>query len=136
MFNKLTRTDVMIYSVVKLVLFYFLMLLVMGAFRAFFTFYFGANGLWAEYSNDLVRAFILGLRYDTVVISYLIAPIFLLLSFAALIKSRILMSISLFLSHKWAYLFSLMIILLLISDMAFYTYFQDHLNILFFGLFE
>lgn len=136
MFKKLTRTDVMIHSVVKLILFYLLMLFVMSLFRVFFAYYFGTEGLWTQNTSDLFKAFILGLRYDTMVISYIIAPVFLFLSLGALIKSKWLMSLILFFSHKWSYLLSLLVIFLLISDMAFYMYFQDHLNILFFGLFE
>lgn len=136
MLKKLNRTDILIHSLTKLFSLYFLMLFIMFLFRVFFTFYFGEGKVLSKHFGEVVRAFLLGARYDTIIISYLLVPLFFAFTVGAIIKSKRLIKLLLFFGHKWFYLTSLGVIFLLICDMSFYSYFQDHMNILFFGLFE
>lgn len=136
MLKKLNRTDILIHSITKLFSLYFLMLFIMFLFRVFFTFYFGEAKILSKHLREVVSAFVLGARYDTIIISYLLVPLFLAFTIGAIIKSKRLIKLLVFFGHKWFYLTSLGVIFLLVCDMSFYSYFQDHMNILFFGLFE
>jgi magnesium-transporting ATPase (P-type) len=104
--------------------------------RVFFFFYFGGAQYFDTHSLDIFRAFILGLRYDLIVTSYLLAPvvIFLLLIFIFPLKwlywlETLLVKISVLLG-------GVLFLAVEICDLSFYSFFQDHINILFYGLFE
>lgn len=98
-----------------------------------------AFGDWTELqaqSGDFKTAMWLGLRYDLMPLAYINALPFILMNLGYLIPGKFTIKsirfsvMSLFLfgygSLIWLYIF----------DYAFYSYFQDHLNILFFGFFE
>lgn len=82
--------------------------------------------------KDIGYAFFLGLRFDLVTSSYavliplLLLPMFFL--FNKSVKDKILF-IAL-------YFFTIIVILINSFDLGFYNFFNDHINLLFFGLFE
>lgn len=82
--------------------------------------------------GNILYAFFLGLRFDLVTSAYAVLIPFLLIPllyfFSENIKKRILF-IAL-------YLFTLLVILINSFDLGFYNFFNDHINLLFFGLFE
>lgn len=110
----------------------FLMTLARGGFALGF-------GEWSELqalSQDLKAAFWLGLRFDLMPLAYINALPFILINLFYFIPGKFgikfcrfgvvnILTIGYFLLG-WLYIF----------DYAFYSYFQDHLNILFFGFFE
>ena len=87
-------------------------------------------------SDDFQSALLLGIRFDLMPLAYINAVPFILMNLGYLIPGkftirgiRFLVLSLLFLGHcslAWLY----------ICDYGFYSYFQDHLNILFFGFFE
>jgi len=111
-------------------------LILMTMARMGFMFYFGD---WAVLKNavpDLQRAFFLGIRYDLIPLSYIFALPFILLNVGYLIPGK--RTITVFRRLIFTFLFFGISLLmwLFICDYGFYSYFQDHINILFFGLFE
>ena len=105
----------------------------MTLFRLFTYWTYGQN---VPFSFQLIEAFWMGIRFDLVVLFYGLAPtsvIFMLLYLTGLkISDQIL---KLF-STIYLTIFGLFCSIVLAADMKYYSYFQDHINILFFGLFN
>ena len=109
---------------------------VMSLFRVIFFLYYNPLNDNSPFYNDIINSFILGARVDLTVIAYIQAPITLIFILLYYIKSdRLINFTSKYIKY---YLFILYLIcsLLLVSDFGFYSYFKDHINILYFGLFE
>lgn len=105
-------------------------------FRLGFTLYFGDWELLKANVPDLRYAYFLGLRYDLMPLAYVNAVPFLLLHLGYLFPGKLTIRIIRFLCITSLSLGYLAIIWLYVLDYSFYSYFQDHLNILFYGLFE
>lgn len=120
----------------KLAQFYFFFLVIFFIFRLIFTFYYSEAGLVSENLGEVALAYWYGFKYDTIAISFLLFPIFLISTILSLFKSQSL--VKLFYNFLKAYIFlgSLTYALILSVDIGFYSYFQDHINILIFGFFE
>ena len=109
---------------------------VMSLFRVVFFLYYNPLNDNSPFYNDIISSFILGARVDLTVIAYIQVPITLIFILLYYIKSdRLINFTSKYIKY---YLFILYFIcsLLLVSDFGFYSYFKDHINILYFGLFE
>lgn len=108
-------------------------ILVMGLFRLASLMIYGSPSQWKA---DMVKAFMLGFRFDAVVMGYvLVIPALYLI--VALHRRR--ESWYQFFSGwiRGYYLFFFVVISCLLAvDIGYYSYFQDHLNILVFGFFE
>lgn len=112
------------------------MLILMTCARLGFSFAFGD---WSELKSqmpELKSALFLGLRYDLMPLAYINILPFLLMNLGYLIPGKFTIK-----SLRFSVIAILMIGYgmlgwLYIFDYAFYSYFQDHLNILFFGFFE
>lgn len=78
----------------------------------------------------------MGVRYDTIVASYTLLIPFLLMSIISALGFKKLFNLGMSFSLILVPIMFLGVFCILFSDMGFYSYFQDHLNILFFGLFE
>lgn len=108
----------------------------MSAYRAIFFLYYNPidnfNGLYL----DIVNAFILGFRIDLTVIGYIQALPTLSLIVLYFIKKEFLFEIFKKISIYYLFICYLIVTLLLFADFGFYSYFKEHLNILFFGLFD
>jgi len=132
----LNRNDFLFGLLKRGFLFYLLLLFIMGAARVFFIFYYAPQGLLDSNQADLWKALTMGLRYDTMVGSYLLAPYVLLSIFVSIFRSRKLSNSLVSISSFFYFLATLLVIFFVGSDLAFYNYFQDRLNILFFGILE
>ncbi len=107
----------------------------MTIFRlVFFTFFQELEDV-AAYSGDILKMFGLGLRIDLTVIGYIQAiPTILLILFYYL-KPDSLDFLNKFFVYYLFVMFGLVSVLL-ISDFGFYSYFKEHINILFFGIID
>lgn len=132
----LNRTDFLYHSFVRLFKVYILMILVLTSFRLIFVGYYADPAVYQSFSSDLFYAFFMGWRYDTIVTSYLIAAPFLLLILGSLIKSKSFFNFLSWISGFYFYFIVIGVLFISICDLGFYSFYQDHLNILFFGLFE
>jgi phosphoglycerol transferase MdoB-like AlkP superfamily enzyme len=104
--------------------------------RVMFAFYFGDSEALLSNPTELRKAFFLGLRFDLMPLAFINALPFIILNLGFFLPGKLtiktvrvlvvsLLSIGYF-SLAWLYIF----------DYGFYSYFQDHLNILVFGFFE
>lgn len=108
----------------------------MTIFRVVFFLYYNELNELNTYYFDISKMLFLGFRIDLTVIGYIQAiPTLLLIALYYLKKESLYKSFQTFLKY---YLFILFVLvsLLLLADFGFYSYFKDHINILFFGLFE
>ena len=109
---------------------------IMSLFRAVFFYYYSPldslNGLYL----DLLNAFFLGFRIDLTVIGYIQTLPTIVLIVLYYIKKEVL--INYFEKFLVYYLFICFFIvsLFLCADFGFYSYFKEHINILFFGLLD
>jgi phosphoglycerol transferase MdoB-like AlkP superfamily enzyme len=86
--------------------------------------------------TDVLHAFWLGLRFDLSAICYILAlPTLLAGPWIALGTQGSLRALQNFVKSYLA-VFSFLVIFISVIDLFFYSYFQDHLNILIFGFFE
>ena len=136
MVNLKSRSDYLLLAVKNLIKVYVILLFIMTLFRIGFTFYFGEPTLFSEYSQDLGKAFFLGWKYDSLVISYSIIPVYFISLLVSFTKSRYVFNAFQFIYQLYFLAITLLIVFILACDMGFYSFFQDHLNILFFGLLE
>lgn len=134
--KKLTRNDLLFYSYSKLLKIYFLVIFLLTSFRLGFVAYYADKEVYSSFFSDLIYAFYMGWRYDTIVACYLLALPFVLFWLTSFLKSKKLFNFVSWLSGAFFYFAILMTVFISIADMGFYSFFQDHLNILFFGLFE
>jgi len=86
--------------------------------------------------SDIVSAIILGFRLDISILGFVLTPIVLLLVAISFINS--IRFISIFYSLIKYYLIFLLslISLILFTDLAYFSYFFDHINIMIFGIFD
>lgn len=134
--TNLNRNDFLLICLRKGISLYILLTGIMTLARAFFVSYFSPPGLVESHSQEIMQAFYMGWRYDTIVASYLLAPFAVFSIITSLIKWRFLTNVFFKLSFTFYLLMALVVLFLVGADLGFYSYFQDHLNILFFGLIE
>jgi phosphoglycerol transferase MdoB-like AlkP superfamily enzyme len=115
---------------------FLLFLLGQTLFRLGFSLYFGEWELLRENLSDLRYAFFLGLRYDLMPLAYINVLPFIFLHLAYFIPGKLTIRATRFLCVSFLTLGYLALIWLYVLDYSFYSYFQDHINILFYGLFE
>ncbi len=104
--------------------------------RVVFTIYFGDLKELDLTSHELLKAFWLGVRYDLIPLAYVNIIPFIIMQLGYLIPGKFAIRTIRTLVVSFFFLGYLIIGWLYIFDFAFYSYFQDHLNILFFGFFE
>ena len=110
--------------------------LIMTIYRIIFTFYYSNWADLSQYFGDLIQAFILGVRYDCAILAYINSLVTLFFIIFWLIGSQKLF-VKFVKSLKYYYtIFFGCIVTLLCIDFGFYSYFQNHMNILMFGVFE
>ncbi|MEV9499887.1 Phosphoglycerol transferase I [bioreactor metagenome] len=120
----------------KLFFVYLIFLALMSTFRVIFFLYYNELGNFTSYYFDIFGMLFLGFRIDLTVIGYIqIVPTLLLLLFYYLKSEKLFELLNKFFIY-YIFVFFTIITLLLLADFGFYSYFKDHLNILFFGLFE
>ncbi len=118
----------------KLLFLNLILLALMSLSRFIFFLYYGKGIDFSGLGIDILKAFYMGVRYDLAVLSYLNIPVvmvFIVLLFIAKSFAKLLSAL------KYYYAFFIgTLFLLLCVDFGFYSYFQNHLNILVFGFFE
>jgi phosphoglycerol transferase MdoB-like AlkP superfamily enzyme len=122
--------------ILKLFFLNFIFLAAMSAFRAVFFFYFGQGIDFGGFAFDIFKAFYTGLRYDLAVMADINALVSLAAVALLFINKRRIWDK--FLSAvKWYYTFIIgAAFIFLCVDFGFYSYFQNHINVLVFGFFE
>ncbi len=115
---------------------YLVLIVLFFVYRVVFTAYFGGMQFIEQNSSELFEAFIMGFRYDSLVACYGLIPFFLLSLLKFLAPFKFLKKFVEKINLTYLVFFTLLITILLIADLGFYSYFQDHLNILAFGFFE
>ena len=109
--------------------------LMMTIYRAVFMLYYLNLQDLTPYT-DLIKAFILGFRYDCAVLAYInsfVSLIFVCLLFIG--KPKFFINFAKSLKYYYTLFFGIVVSLLCI-DFGFYSYFKNHINILIFGVFE
>jgi phosphoglycerol transferase MdoB-like AlkP superfamily enzyme len=111
-------------------------LLVMSGFRAFSYLYYGNLNELSAFQSELMRAYWLGLRFDLSALCYIAVIPFLVSGILAIPLFRISQFKVTHFVKMYYLVFWPALLICLICDTGYYSYFQDHLNILLFGLFE
>jgi len=131
------RGDKMVKALFKrLIILNLIFLILMTLYRIIFTFYYSGGLNFAAYFNDLLKAFFLGVRYDFAVIAYIntvVTLVFIIILF--LNKKSIFVKFAQILKYYYMLFFGGVVSILCV-DFGFYSYFQNHINILIFGIFE
>ncbi|WP_228126541.1 LTA synthase family protein [Candidatus Marinarcus aquaticus] len=131
-----TMMSLILNSFKKLMYAHLFFLVIMSLFRAVFVWYYNPLENISEYTSDVIQAFILGFRLDLTVVGYIqVIPTLLLIALYYIKKERLLQ----FFNQLFVlYLFVcyVAVSLFLTADFGFYSYFKDHINIIFFGLFD
>lgn len=136
MANIKNRNDYFFGWLARLIKIYLLFSTIFILYRVSFTTYFGDLTELMAFKWDLVYAFFLGWKYDNIVITYLLIPVYLFAALASLVRLNLLNNLLVVMSRFYVSIASILVSFLLICDLGFYTYFQDHINILFYGLIE
>lgn len=120
----------------KMLYAHLLFLGIMSIFRAVFFVYYMELETLEGYYFDIVHAFFLGFRIDLTVIGYIQAlPTLLLIALYYLKKEFLLKWFNSLLLY-YIFICYVAVTLFLCADFGFYSYFKDHINVLFFGLFD
>jgi phosphoglycerol transferase MdoB-like AlkP superfamily enzyme len=108
----------------------------MSAYRFIFFTHFGKVVDLHGFGFDILKAFFMGSRLDLSVIALINAPIALIFVVIFILrKISLFKSFFSFLKYYYCILIGLILTMFCV-DFNFYSYFQDHINILVFGLFE
>lgn len=86
--------------------------------------------------SEIFKAFFMGLRFDSVVLFYCLAPLTLLLGLGHVLNLQKLLNKMILFTRAYLTVSILVVYIILAGDLKYYSYFQDHINILAFGLFD
>lgn len=136
MIKTKNRSDYLFLFILKLFKGYFLYLVIFFLLRLGFLLFFGREYLSLDYQLDLLKAFYVGIKYDTVVWSYLSLPFFILSIVVSSFKSVKFFNLFQWFCKQYFKLVILLCLLIVIVDYSFFSFFQDHINILIYGFFE
>lgn len=81
-------------------------------------------------------ALVLGWRYDAIPVAYLIAPSFLVTCSGFLFPREIWLRAITWFNRIWLSIGFIILLFFVVADLGFYSHFQEHINVLFFGLWE
>lgn len=115
---------------------FFFFTCLMSLSRAVFALYFGDIGTLTQELDGVKSAMMLGLRYDLMPLAYVFALPFLVLNIAYLFSGKFIIHLARFLIISVLCFGIYALTWIFICDYGFYSYFQEHINILFFGFFE
>jgi len=108
----------------------------MTLYRIFFCFYFADSGVLKGFYGYVFKAFFLGLRFDLSVLAYINAPVILIFTVLLVFKNLNLFKFVTGLINFYYWLAFTVLAVLNLTDFGFFTYFNDHINLLFFQFFE
>lgn len=120
----------------NLCLLFIIFLALMTLARIGFTLYFGDLKTLDLTSPEMKKALFLGVRFDLMPLAYVNLIPFLLLQIGYFLPGKLTIRVIRSLVVALLLIGYLFIGWLYIFDYGFYSYFQDHLNVLFFGFFE
>lgn len=103
--------------------------------RLIFYMQFAPQGLWPNATKDVLHAFLLGFRFDLASLCHVFS-LWIVLHWILGGLARWTQSIYPFLFRAYFLFFLFILFSLLAIDIGFYSYFQDHINVLIFGFFE
>lgn len=104
-------------------------------FRFIYLIRFIEEDFFSHHLSEIVSAFITGIRFDTQVICYsLFFPYFF--NFLHLIPKESIRKVVVCFSKIYISIVLVLLVLILLIDQQFYTYFQSHINILVYGFLE
>lgn len=109
---------------------------IMTLARGLFALYFGDWQTLIVHSLELKKAFWLGFRFDLMPLAYINVVPFILLNIAYFFRGKLLIRSTRFLIVTFLSAGYIALIWLFVFDFGFYSYFQDHMNILVFGFLE
>lgn len=139
MHNNPNRTSIFIFWLKGYLKLLYLAVLGMTGFRLLlFSFYQKGDEI-SHYFNDFLKALILGMRFDLSTLCYITVPSLLLwlLWFLITLISAIPFHINILtLQRRYWVTMLLTLFFILAADFNYYGYFQDHFNVLVFGLFQ
>jgi phosphoglycerol transferase MdoB-like AlkP superfamily enzyme len=111
------------------------MIFLFSIFRIIYLVRFIDEDLYQHHLIEIFSALITGVRFDTQVICYsLLLPY--IFNFLHLIPKQIVRNIVVYFSKTYTILIFSFLVLILLIDQQFYTYFQSHINILVYGFLE
>jgi hypothetical protein len=113
-----------------------LIALIMMASRLFLGIKFGEAIVFKKNLALTFESLFLGLRYDLIPISYIMLVPFIVTTSGLIINRERYLKLIPHLNRLWVYGFFVILSFIIICDIGFYSFFQDHINILFFGLWE
>ena len=114
---------------------YILGLFLFAILRFVYLIRFGEEGIFSNFSSDIISSFITGMRFDTQILCYSFALIFLL-NFLLFIPKEKLRKLLVSFSKIYSIVILTLLVFILFIDHQFYTYFQTHINILAYGFLE
>lgn len=114
---------------------YLLGLFLFALLRLVYLIRFGETSIFNNYSSDIISSFITGMRFDTQILCYVLALVFLFNFLLFIPRERLRKFIVSFAKIYSIIILSLLVFTLFI-DHQFYTYFQSHINILAYGFLE
>ncbi|MGA2091722.1 MAG: sulfatase-like hydrolase/transferase [Endomicrobiales bacterium] len=128
--------NTIVHAVKRLIILNGVFLLFMSLFRLFFYFYFSGHESFAGLHAYIAQAFILGFRFDLSAIAYVNILVTLSLLIIWGFKKKIYFTywMKSLVYYYWV-IFSI-ILLILVIDFGFYSYFKDHINVMIYGFFE
>lgn len=111
-------------------------LIMLSIYRFIFFIYFADFSVVSSLKLYVLKAFWMGFRLDLSIVAYINAPITLLFLICLLFKSDLFFKVIIkFIKYYYSIIFSLLFLAIFI-DMGFFSYFNDHYNLLIFGFFE
>ncbi len=111
-------------------------LTILSLARIGFSFAFGEWDELKTYSGDFKSSLLLGIRFDLMPLAYINLIPFLILNIFYLLPGKLTIKIVRSTSISFLFLGYVCLFWIYICDYAFFSYFQEHLNILFFGFLE
>jgi phosphoglycerol transferase MdoB-like AlkP superfamily enzyme len=120
----------------NLFLLFFLVTIFLTISRTVFALYFGEIATLTQDWAQLRLAMIMGFRFDLMPLAYITVLPFIILNMAYLIPGKMTIRFARFLIITILCFGYYLLAWIYITDYGFYSFFQDHINILFFGLFE
>ena len=130
-FNKLWVWDIL----KKLFFIHIIFLFFMTIFRVVFFSYYSELDSFTNFSFDIAKMLFLGFRIDLTVIGYIQAiPTLGIIILYYLNNDKLFRIFHNFLVY-YIFVWYFVVTILLFADFGFYSYFKDHLNILFFLIF-
>jgi phosphoglycerol transferase MdoB-like AlkP superfamily enzyme len=109
---------------------------IMSLFRLFFLLRFGVAADLRGLERDVLKAFWLGVRFDLQVVCYMSACPFLVLLLGAAMRRAGLWNLLTRAFRLYYTVTFCALSLVLAADLGFYSYFQDHINVVIYGLWE